>query len=64
MNEDFILYLIITGATILYFLPFIISCRRKHSHKFAILTLNLIMGLSGIGWVASFIWAFYDNKHK
>lgn len=66
MNEDILFCIIITAVCVIsiliYFLPFIISCYRNHSHKYAILTLNLLMGLSGVGWIASFIWAFYDNK--
>ena len=66
MNEDVICMIIGTligiFCLLLYFLPFIIACFNRHSHKYAIFTLNLLMGLSGVGWIASFIWAFYDNN--
>jgi hypothetical protein len=40
-----------------YFLPFIIALIRGHHQRLAIFILNLFLGWTFIGWVASLIWA-------
>ena len=40
-----------------YFLPFIIALIRGHHQRLAIFFLNLLLGWTFIGWVASLIWA-------
>jgi hypothetical protein len=45
----------------LCFLPTIIAYKRKSIHKGYIFILNLLTGGTGIGWVASFIWACIDD---
>ena len=52
---------VLTIFLIIYFLPNIIANMRKHSHKVAIFFLNLFTGATGVGWVVSFVWAFFDK---
>ena len=45
----------------LYMIPGGIAVARSHSNTSSIIVLNLLLGLSGIGWVIALIWAFSDN---
>ena len=40
-----------------YFLPAIIAYARKKKNKGAILTTNLLLGWTLIGWIIPLIWA-------
>lgn len=42
---------------VLYFLPTLIAFLRKHKNKLAIFLLNLLLGWTVLGWVASLIWS-------
>jgi hypothetical protein len=42
----------------IYFLPAIIAYNRNHHNSTSIFLLNLLLGWSGIGWIAAIIWAF------
>lgn len=46
----------------LYFLPTVIAFRRDHAYKNIILVINLVFGLSGIGWAGSLIWAIFPAE--
>jgi hypothetical protein len=41
----------------LYFIPSFIAFKRNHEKKWFIFLLNFLMGATGIGYVAAFIWA-------
>ncbi|WP_373281832.1 superinfection immunity protein [Chitinolyticbacter meiyuanensis] len=43
-------------------MPSIIAVARRTKQRAGICVLNLLMGWSGIGWIAAFIWAFVDQK--
>ncbi|MDH0045561.1 MULTISPECIES: superinfection immunity protein [Pseudomonas] len=45
------------GMVVLYFLPFIISVARGHHNKVPIFFVILLLGWTGIGWIAAFIWS-------
>ncbi len=40
-----------------YFLPTIVAWWRGHHNMLAIFVLNLLLGWSGIGWIAALVWA-------
>ncbi len=40
-----------------YVLPAIIAYRRAHHQRMAIAALNLLLGWTGLGWVAALVWA-------
>lgn len=46
----------------IYFLPTIVAFRRKHSYKNIIAVINLIFGLTGVGWAVSMIWAIWPTE--
>jgi Superinfection immunity protein len=41
----------------IYFLPAIIAGFRNHHNTAAILVLNLFLGWTGLGWIASLVWS-------
>ena len=46
-----------------YFIPSVIAFSRAHRSKVAILTLNILLGWSGIGWVVALVWALAWPGH-
>lgn len=56
------LIFIIIITVLIYFIPTIVCLIRKHTYKFYIIFLNIILGWTLIGWIASLIWSFIDNK--
>ena len=47
---------------LLYLLPSFVAIVRKHSHKAAIILINIFLGWSFVGWLVSLIWAFVNDK--
>jgi ABC-type transport system involved in cytochrome c biogenesis permease component len=41
----------------LCFLPTMIAFLRKHHSSAAILALNILLGWTGFGWIAAFVWS-------
>ena len=41
----------------MYLLPSILAFGRKHHRAAAILTLNLLLGWSMVGWIQAMIWS-------
>ena len=46
------------AALIGYFLPTLVATIRHHHQQHAILALNVLLGWTGLGWIAAMIWAF------
>lgn len=44
-------------ALILYFVPSVIAQQRQHPNNLAIFFLNLTLGWTFLGWVASLVWS-------
>lgn len=42
----------------LYFIPTLISLVRGHHNRLAICVLNIFLGWTCLGWIASLVWAF------
>ena len=65
MNNDGLgivyLFVFIIGALI-FFIPTFISRSRNHENKGWVLLLNILIGLSGIGWIAVLLWAALGQK--
>jgi len=58
MQNFTILELLLVVLTfVLYFLPAVIAFLRKHKNKLAIFLLNLLLGWTVLGWVASLLWS-------
>ncbi len=49
-------------ALMLYFIPALIASSRRASNAGLIFVLNLLAGVTIIGWVAAFIWAAVDKQ--
>jgi Superinfection immunity protein len=49
--------------SVVYFIPSVIAFWRTHHSKVAILTLNILLGWSGIGWVVALVWAMAYPGH-
>jgi Superinfection immunity protein len=50
--------LVLIGVTFAgYFLPSIIARQRNHHQLLAIFLLNLLLGWTGLGWIAALVWA-------
>ena len=46
----------------LYFIPTYIALGKKHKNKGGVFLLNLVLGFTFFGWIASLLWAFYKEK--
>ena len=49
--------LLMLALVAIYFVPSFIAFGRNHHQRAAILATNLLLGWSGLGWAAAFIWA-------
>lgn len=56
------LIFIIIITALIYFIPTVICLIRKHTYKLYIICINIVLGWTLIGWIASLIWSFIDNK--
>jgi len=48
---------LIVATAAAYFAPAIVAADRRHPGKAGILTLNLLLGWTVLGWIAALIWA-------
>lgn len=44
-----------------YLVPTIVAYRRKHHYRHVILALNVIGGITGIGWAVAMVWAAWPS---
>ena len=60
MNDGRLLagLLLIAIAVVVYFIPTWVASARKHHNANAIFVMNLLLGWSGLGWIAALIWSF------
>jgi len=63
-NETIGLGLIIAGliCLVIFFIPTIIAFKRNHHFKFVILAINIIFGVTGIGFLIALVWAVWPKK--
>lgn len=47
-----------------YLLPGILAAMRDHNNTLAIFALTIVLGWTGIGWLAAFVWAFTNNRKQ
>ena len=48
----------------LLFLPTFVAWQRSHPNFWAIVAVNLLLGWSGIGWLAALVWAFVGSPKE
>lgn len=51
------------SAVALYFAPTITAAKREHPNKNSIIALNVLLGWTVLGWVASLVWAYSAKSH-
>ena len=51
-------FLLFAVAFAVYFLPPWVAAFRRHHNATAIFVLTLLLGWTGLGWVAALVWAF------
>ena len=51
-----------SGILLLYFLPSIIAVRRAHTNAMSVVVLNLFLGWTFLGWVASLVWSLTTQR--
>lgn len=54
---DFLGFIGLILAAIIYFMPAIVAKKRVHPHREGIFLLNLFFGWTVIGWMIALIWA-------
>ena len=52
------MFLLAIVALAVYFVPIMVASNRNHPNATAIFFLNLLLGWTFLGWVASLVWAF------
>lgn len=62
--ESFKSAVIIGGSIWSYFLPVEIAARSKKVNQGTILTANLFIGWTVIGWIVCLIWSLHYNQHE
>ena len=61
--EVFIVSILLAILLIIYFIPSIIAFSRKCPSTLAITALNLFLGWTLFGWVASLVWALRNYNY-
>lgn len=58
-NQTFglLICVLLFAAVLLYFVPSIIAVIRHHHNKLPIIVLNILLGWTFLGWVASLVWS-------
>jgi VIT1/CCC1 family predicted Fe2+/Mn2+ transporter len=51
-------------GALIYFLPTIIAVKRETFSCSIIILLNLLLGWTGIVWIALFLWAIFESNKK
>jgi hypothetical protein len=63
MSELVAVILLLAGLAI-YFLPLLIANARNHHQLGLIFFINLIIGWTGIGWLATLFWAAVSRPQR
>lgn len=64
MEFEFNTFLVAVIAISVYLIPSIVAGARHHHNGPAILTLNLFLGWTGLGWIIALVWAFTEVRER
>ena len=57
--------ILILSFIVLYFLPTMIALSKpRHKYVSAIVTLNILLGWTIIGWVVALVWSMMKEKEE
>lgn len=59
-----LIVVLITGGSLLYFIPSIIAIARNHPNMASIIVVNLLLGWSFVGWVISLAWSLTNETRR
>lgn len=62
LGEALLVLPVVGAAMCLYLTPAFIAERRVHPHAAALISLNLLLGWTVIGWAAALVWALSARK--
>lgn len=48
----------------IYLLPSAVALNRKHNNRSAIITLNILLGWTFLGWAGALVWAMTKDVEK
>ena len=48
----------------LFFIPTGVALIRRHNNFIPILLVNLLLGVTGLGWIIALIWSFTANVQE
>ena len=48
--------IVLTVAAFIYFLPAMVAVTRQHPSLVALVTLNVLLGWTVLGWIAALMW--------
>lgn len=60
--KEFFPLLFAVGTFAAYLTPWIVSRVREHHNSLAIFWLTILLGWTGIGWIAALIWSLTNQK--
>jgi len=58
MESDTIWILLGLLAVLIYMLPTIVAFNKGHRNRWVIMIINIVFGLTLLGWLIAIIWAF------
>ncbi len=59
-----VLLMFVAGGLGIYAIPTIIAFSRGHQNAAAIVALNILLGWTFLGWVASLVWSLTEVKSR
>lgn len=61
LNSLLVLFFIVI-AILVFFAPSLIAFQRQHYYKWIIFAINVVTGVSGLGYVIALVWAIWPSR--
>ena len=49
---------------VVYLAPAIVAFARRHRRRWAILTFNVVLGWTGLGWIGALVWSLSRSARR